>query len=88
MKHLVHIALLMSIVGCASTTDDSTAKQNDTTQTAAIAANTKEKPQDDMICKMEKKLGSNHRTKVCRLKDNEHDTAIRSTQMMDDLGGN
>ncbi len=86
MKHLIHIVLLMTVVGCASTTENSTAKQNDTPQTAAIAANAKEKPKDEMICKMEKKLGSNQRTKVCRLKDNEHDTSIRNRQMMEDLG--
>jgi len=86
MKHFIHITLLMTVVGCTSTADNNTAKQSNTTQTAAIAANSKEKPKDGLVCKMEKKLGSNHRTKICRPKDNEHDTAIRNRQMMEDLG--
>ena len=76
----------MTIVGCASTTASNTATQTDNAQGKTVAAETKEKPKDQLICKTEKKLGSNHRTRICRPKDNAHDTAIRNQELMNDLG--
>jgi len=88
MKRFGYMFLCVALAGCASTEENTAANQANTPKTPAVAANLKEKSKDGMICTMEKKLGSNHRTKVCRLKDNEHDTSIRNNDLMDSLGAN
>jgi uncharacterized protein YceK len=86
MKHLVHIALLVAVTGCSSTTESTAAKPSDNAQKVTTTQVNKEKPKEQLICKTEKKLGSNHRTRICRPKDNAHDTSIRNTELMNSLG--
>ena len=66
MKQLFSIFLLVAITGCGSTAN-STAKQSTATNKTAATAE-QDKPKKDMICKTEKALGSNMKTKVCRPK--------------------
>ncbi|WP_157606041.1 hypothetical protein [Rheinheimera sp. SA_1] len=66
MKQLFTIALLVALTGCGSTANDTAKQSSATNKTAATAE--QDKPKKDMICRSEKALGSNMKTKVCRPK--------------------
>ncbi|RVU35658.1 hypothetical protein EOE67_12570 [Rheinheimera riviphila] len=66
MKHLLTLVLLVSITGCGATANNTTKQTEATNKTAATAE--ADKPKKDMICRSEKALGSNMKTKVCRPK--------------------
>jgi hypothetical protein len=68
MKLLLPIIMVLMISGCTSTADNSAAKQSNDTNKTTVAKDEKSKPKQDLICKTEKKLGSNMKTKVCRPK--------------------
>lgn len=66
MKQLCMIVLLVAITGCGSTANTTANQTTATNKTAATAE--QDKPKKDMICRTEKALGSNMKTKVCRPK--------------------
>jgi len=66
MKLLCSIVLLVAITGCGSTANNTATQTTATNKTAATAE--QDKPKKDMICRSEKALGSNMKTKVCRPK--------------------
>ena len=66
MKHFFTAVLLVILTACGSTANK-TANQTDATNKTAATAE-QDKPKKDMICRSEKKLGSNMKTKVCRPK--------------------
>jgi alcohol dehydrogenase YqhD (iron-dependent ADH family) len=68
MKLLIPIVMLLTISGCTSTAENSTVKQSNDTNKTVAAKDEKSTPKQDLICKTEKKLGSNMKTKVCRPK--------------------
>ncbi len=66
MKHLLVLLVICTISACGSTANKTTTQSAATnTETAAVEQN---KPKKDMICRSEKALGSNMKTKVCRPK--------------------
>lgn len=66
MKHLLVLVVICTISACGSTTNKTTT-QSAATNTEAVATE-QNKPKKDMICRSEKALGSNMKTKVCRPK--------------------
>lgn len=66
MKYLLPLALTFMLGACGSTANNNTTTSA-TTNKEVVAAE-ENKPKKDMICRSEKTLGSNMKTKVCRPK--------------------
>ena len=62
VKGLASVALLAGLMGCQNTLSSVATVQQDSQQTNIAAANA----DDGVICKMEKRIGSNMMTRVCR----------------------
>lgn len=60
MKYVIVLAAFLALAGCNSTSSASK-ESDDSSQNVAAASNS-----DGVICKMEKRVGSNMMTRVCR----------------------
>ena len=62
VKGLAAMTIIAGLAGCQNTQSAAVADKQDSQLTNAVAANT----DDGVVCKMEKRIGSNMMTRVCR----------------------
>jgi hypothetical protein len=62
IKGIAAVAIIVGITGCQNTQSTAAYDKQDSQLTNAVAANV----DDGMVCKMEKRVGSNMMTRVCR----------------------
>ncbi|WP_100655739.1 hypothetical protein [Alteromonas flava] len=60
MKYLLVLAAFLALAGCNSTSSSKTSAQESNSEVASVSDD------DGVVCKMEKRIGSNMMTRVCR----------------------
>lgn len=76
MKYLIILAVLLVLVGCNSTSPVYHSPDGSNQNVAVVDAN------DGVVCKMEKRIGSNMMTRVCRTAEDRAAEAEASREGM------